>query len=139
MNTAINEIQKAFLDAGLKHDVQKVGDKTVLITGMTGKAGTYRFLLIKEGDSGCDVALRVLKIGRCASYQYDQVHEVLNELQLKYRFLRFTVDKDGDIHGEYDFPTCYEQIGKGAVEMCLRLTMILDQCVPKIKQFDPYI
>lgn len=135
MNSAINEIRKAFTDAGLKYDIQTLGDKTILLTGMTGNADTYKFLLIKDGDGGNDVALRILKISSCSRSQYDRVREVLNELQLKYRFLRFTIDNDGDINGEYDFPTTYEDIGKGAVEMCLRLTIILDECISRLKWF----
>lgn len=135
MNSAINEIHKAFNDAGLKHDVQEIGGKTILITGLSGKADTYRFLLIKDDDNGQDVALRILKISNCPRYRIDQALEVLNELQMKYRYLRFTIDGDGDIAGEYDFPSTYENIGKGAVEMCLRLTMILDDCISRIKQF----
>lgn len=135
MNSAINEIHKAFNDAGLKHDVQEIGGKTILITGLSGKADTYRFLLIKDDDNGQDVALRILKISNCPRYRTDQALEVLNELQMKYRYLRFTIDGDGDIAGEYDFPSTYENIGKGAVEMCLRLTMILDDCISRIKQF----
>lgn len=138
MNSAIQEIQKAFNVAGLKHDVQQLGDKSILITGMTGKADTYRFFLIKENDKGNDVALRIVKIVNCPSYRHDEAREVLNELQLKYRFLRFTIDKDGDVHGEYDFPTCYDDIGRGAVEMCLRLTLILDSCIAKLKQLSSY-
>lgn len=135
MNSAINEIHKAFNDAGLKHDVQEIGGKTILITGLSGKADTYRFLLIKDDDNGQDVALRILRISNCPRYRTDQALEVLNELQMKYRYLRFTIDGDGDIAGEYDFPSTYENIGKGAVEMCLRLTMILDDCISRIKQF----
>lgn len=135
MNSAINEIHKAFNDAGLKHDVQEIGGKTILITGLSGKADTYRFFLIKDDDNGQDVALRILKISNCPRYRIDQALEVLNELQMKYRYLRFTIDGDGDIAGEYDFPSTYENIGKGAVEMCLRLTMILDDCISRIKQF----
>lgn len=135
MNSAINEIHKAFNDAGLKHDVQEIGGKTILITGLSGKADNYRFFLIKDDDNGQDVALRILKISNCPRYRTDQALEVLNELQMKYRYLRFTIDGDGDIAGEYDFPSTYENIGKGAVEMCLRLTMILDDCISRIKQF----
>lgn len=135
MSSAINEIHKAFTAAGLKHDVQQIDNKSILLTGITGKADTYKFLLIKEGETGNDVALRILAISHCSRYQYDQVREVLNELQLRYRYLRFTIDKDGDIHGEYDFPIAYEDIGNGAVELCLRLTIILDDCISKLKQF----
>lgn len=135
MNSAINEIHKAFNDAGLKHDVQEIGGKTILITGLSGKADNYRFFLIKDDDNGQDVELRILKISNCPRYRTDQALEVLNELQMKYRYLRFTIDGDGDIAGEYDFPSTYENIGKGAVEMCLRLTMILDDCISRIKQF----
>lgn len=135
MNSAINEIHKAFNDAGLKHDVQEIGGKTILITGLSGKADNYRFFLIKDDDNGQDVELRILKISNCPRYRIDQALEVLNELQMKYRYLRFTIDDDGYIAGEYDFPTTYENIGKGAVEMCLRLTMILDDCISRIKQF----
>jgi hypothetical protein len=54
---------------------------------------------------------------------------------MKYRFIRFSIDKDGGINAEYDFPTTYEDIGKGAVEMCLRMTMTLDDCISRLKQF----
>lgn len=135
MNSAIDEIHRAFNDAGLKHDVQQIGNNSILITGMTGNSDTYKFFFIKDGDVGNDVALRIFKISHCSSYEYDQAREVLNALQVKYRFLRFTIDKDGDINGEYDFPTSYEDIGKGAVEMCLRLTMILDNCISELKRF----
>ena len=138
MNSAINEIHKAFNNAGLKHDVQQFGDKSVLITGMTGSGDTYKVFFVKEGNVGNDVALRILKIASCSKYQLNQAYEVLNELQLKYRFLRFTIDDDGDINGEYDFPTTYEDIGKGAVEICLRLTIILDQCISKLKSISSY-
>ncbi|MBR5617439.1 MAG: hypothetical protein IKW50_04580 [Oscillospiraceae bacterium] len=134
MNSAINEVHKAFDKAGLKHDVQQLGTKSVLITGMTGKADSYKFFLIKDDDSGSDIALRIIKIINCPSYLHDQAREVLNSLQIKYRFLRFTIDKDGDINGEYDFPTTYDDIGSGAVEMCLRLTLILDDCLPELKR-----
>ena len=136
MNSAINEIHRAFNDAGLKHDVQQLGNKSILITGMTGNTDTYRFFFIKDSDGGNDVALRIFKISSCSRDQYDKVREVLNELQLKYRFLRFTIDDDGDINGEYDFPTSYDDIGKGAVEMCLRLTMILDNSIAALKRFN---
>lgn len=135
MNSAINKIHIEFNNAGLKHDVQQLGSQSVLISGITGHSDTYKFIFVKDGDAGNDVALRIMGISRCSRHQYDLVYEVLNELQLKYRFLRFTIDNDGDINGEYDFPTTYEDIGKGAVEMCLRLTIMLDDCIAKLKQF----
>lgn len=135
MNEAINKIHKAFEKAGLKHDVQEIDDKAVLMTGMTGKGDNYRFFFIKDGDAGNDVALRIPQVGHCSEYQIEQAREELNKLQLQFRFLRFTIDKDGDINGEYDFPLTYEDIGNGAVEMALRLTMILDECSPRLKRF----
>lgn len=135
MHSAISEIHKAFTDAGLKHDVQQVEGQSILVTGMSGNADNYKFFYIKNNDGGNDVALRIFKISSCPKDQLDRVREALNELQLKYRFLRFTIDDDGDINGEYDFPTCYEDIGKGAVEMCLRLTMILDDSISTLKRF----
>ena len=136
MNSAINEIHKAFAEAGLKHDVQQVGSNSIVITGMTGKADTYRFFFVKDGDVGNDVALRIAKISHCPRYQLERAREVLNEIQNQYRFLRFIIDDDGDINCQYDFPTSYEEIGKGAVEMSLRLTMILDECISKLKRLD---
>ena len=136
MNSAINEIHKAFEKAGLKHDVQEIAGKAILFTGMTGNSSTYRFFFVKEGDIGNDVALRIHNISHCSKSQVDRAREVLNKLQLQYRFLRFTIDDDGDINGEYDFPTTYEDIGKGAVEMCLRLVLLLDQCASKLKALD---
>lgn len=134
MNPAIREIHRAFHEVGIKHEVQEIGDQSILVTGFTGNADNYKFIFVKDGIVGNDVALRILGISHCSDDNYDRAYEVLNELQLKYRFLRFTIDTDGDINGEYDFPTAYEEIGKGIVEMCLRLTLILDDCLTELKK-----
>lgn len=126
------ELMEAARDGKTVTELMSLGGKFLTSDDvMDGVSG-----MVHEGDdNGQDVELRILKISNCPRYRTDQALEVLNELQMKYRYLRFTIDDDGYIAGEYDFPSTYENIGKGAVEMCLRLTMILDDCISRIKQF----
>lgn len=132
MFQAIRDIQTAFRSAGLKCGVENTGGNWVLQSGMTGKKATYHFLFIKEDDQGNDVAVRVIGLATIPKHRFDNAYEVLNRLQKKFRFIRFTLRSDGIVVVEYDFPATFEPIGKGAVEILIRLTQILDDCYPEL-------
>ena len=63
-----------------------------------------------------------------------QSYPVLNKLQDQYRFLRFTLDRDGDINVEYDATCCDRDAGMLAMEMIIRITKILDEAYPELKR-----
>ena len=66
--------------------------------------------------------------------QYAKIYPVLNKLQDQYRFLRFTLDRDGDINVEYDATCCDRDAGMLAMEMIIRITKILDEAYPELKR-----
>lgn len=132
MYKAIAEIHRAFDKAGIKHKVDQLGDHWIIQTGMTGKGSTYQFLFIKTDDTGNDVAVRIFKLVNFPKHKTAAAHVLLNSLQQEYRYLRFVLDKDGDVNVEYDFPAAYSPLGEGALEMVLRITTILDECYPKL-------
>ena len=130
MYQAIASIQEAFQKANLKFSVDQVGNNWILRAGVNGSASVYHFLFIKSDETGSDIALRIFNQVKFPPHAIQRGYEVLNDLQLKYRHIRFVLDKDGNVNVEYDFPTAYQPIGDGAVEMLVRLTKVLDECYP---------
>ena len=135
MFKAIREIHQEFDRQGLKHKVEQKGDHWVLLSGMTGDGDTYIFLYIKTDDTGNDVAIRTLPLGKVPRRNYDKVYELMNSFQQEYRFAKFVLDKDGDVMAQYDFSVAQPNLGEAAVEMMRRLTNILDSCMPKLKPY----
>lgn len=132
MYAAIQQIKDAFDKADLKNGVDQVGNNWVLKAGINGKASTYMFLFIKTEESGNDVAVRIFNLVRYPNGPTDQAYETLNRLQAKYRHIRFVLQDDGNVNVEYDFPTCYKNIGQGAIEILVRLSSVLDDCYPEL-------
>lgn len=128
MYKSIEEIQIAFNEAGLKHSVEEIGTNWLLRAGVSGNAAQYDFLFIKDDDRGNDVAVRIGHVVKYPKERFAKAYETLNSLQVKYRFIRFTLDDEGNVNVEYDFPTAYTAIGPGAVEILVRLVKILDEC-----------
>ena len=46
--------------------------------------------------------------------------------------MRFTLDSDGDINMEYDFPVSITEIGEPAYEIAVRFTQVLDEAYPEL-------
>lgn len=136
MYKSIKEIAQAFDRKGLKYKVEQKGEHWVLLTGMNGDAGSYGFLYIKTDDTGNDVALRSMPLGRVSRSNYGRVQELLNSFQQEYRFVKFVLDGDGDVMAQYDFLVAQPNIGEAGVEMLMRMTNILDKCTPRLK---PYV
>ena len=135
MFKAIREIHQTFDKKGLKHKVEQKGDHWVLLSGMSGDGDTYIYLFIKTDDSGNDVAVRSLPLGKVSRSNTGRVLELLNSFQQEYRFAKFVLDKDNDVMVQYDFSVAQPNLGEAAAEIMLRLTRILDNCVPKLKPY----
>lgn len=135
MYQAIREIHQTFDRKGLKHKVEQKGEHWVIITGMTGDGETYLFLFIKTDDKGNDVALRSMPLGKAARGRQDKVYELLNSFQEEFRFVKFVLDKDGDVIAQYDFTVAQPNLGDAAAELLERMTRILDKCMPRLKPY----
>ena len=132
MYSAIAEIHDTFAKRDIKHKVDQVGETWLVRAGMSGKSSTYDFLFIKTDAEGNDVAVRVFKVARFKPHQRELALETINEVQKKFRFVRFVLDDDCDVNVEYDFPASYLAIGEGAFDMLIRMTSILDESYPQL-------
>ena len=58
----------------------------------------------------------------------------MNSLNAKYRFVKWVLDKDGDIHVEFDMPSGTPPVilGDLALEVFLRMVKIADDAYPTI-------
>lgn len=58
----------------------------------------------------------------------------MNALNAQYRFVKWVIDKDGDIHLEFDMPseTPAVILGDLAIEVFLRMVKIADDAYPTI-------
>lgn len=132
MYTAIEKIQAAFQKADLKHSIDQMGENWILRAGVNGNASTYQFLFISDKDNSNDVFVRIFQYAKFPPEAMARGYRILNELQVKYRYVRFVLNDNGNVNVEYDFPIAFENIGNGAVETLIRLTKILDECYPVV-------
>ena len=93
--------------------------------------GSYRIRFISTDDDN-DVAVRVYSLLSVEGDQKEKVFPVLNTLNRKFRFVKFTMDDDGDINIEYDFPVSTVAPEKCAKEIVIRLVSIIDKAYPDL-------
>ena len=80
-------------------------------------------------DNDNDVAVRIFcLISNIPREKRTRVRDVCNALNNKIRYLKFSLDTDGDIQVMYDFPVCTpdDGIGEMALEMLACTQMALD-------------
>ena len=92
---------------------------------------SYRIKFISTDDDN-DVAIRVFSIVSVTEDQVAKVLPVLNELNCKYRYAKFTCDDDRDINLEYDFPAASICPEKSAKEMLIRFNTFVEEAYPLI-------
>ncbi len=131
---ATNIIAKALKEAGLKCDVRENDEYSFVETGFSGENCTFKMCFFSADD---DNDVKVLT-NEFAKYPEDKLEEgyiIMNELSRKYRYLKFTLDKDdGAVNAQYDFPVALpeEVLGKVAIEFAIRFSKIIDDAYPQI-------
>ena len=128
----IADIRRTFEETNTKFRESNSGSRWEIVAGFSDKGKSYMIKFISTG--GDVLAIRVFELLSVEKSQYANVLPVLNKLQDQYRFLRFTLDADGDINVEYDVVCCSRDAGKLALEMAIRITKILDDAYPELKR-----
>ena len=93
--------------------------------------GSYRIRFISTDDDN-DVAVRVFSMATVDAGQQGKILPVLNKLNAKYRFVKFVMDKDGDINLEYDYLLRCPDPAASAKEVIIRIVKIVDEAYPEI-------
>ena len=91
--------------------------------------GSYRIKFISRDDDN-DVAVRVFGIISVEEDQKEKLLPALNELNNKYRFMKFVLDDDGDVNMEYDYPLRDPDPAASAQEMVIRIVKMVDDAYP---------
>lgn len=130
----LQDIKDAFDRTDTKYRESSNGKVWEVVAGFTGKEKNYSIKYMCTSPQDDSLAIRIFGIVSVERHQYGRVYPVLQQLQDKYRFLRFTLDKDGDVNVEYDMTCCSTGAGLAALEMAIRITQILDECYPQLKR-----
>ena len=93
--------------------------------------GNYRIKFISTDDDN-DVAVRVFGLLRVDDTQKAKILETLNALNVKYRYVKFCCDNDGDVNIEYDYPVRSENPENSAEEIVIRFVKIIDDAYPQL-------
>ena len=64
--------------------------------------------------------------------QKAKILEALNALNVKYRYVKFCCDNDGDVNIEYDYPVRSENPENSAEEIVIRFVKIIDDAYPQL-------
>lgn len=125
---ATNLIAETFEKRGFKFEVNNHHGMEELQTFLPIGRGSYAIMHFISHDNDNDVAVRI--IGLVSDVPMNKrlrVMEVCNALNINFRYLKFTLDGDGDVNVEYDFlvRSPNEGIGEMAFEIFSRTIQIL--------------
>lgn len=93
--------------------------------------GSYRIRFISKDDDN-DVAVRIFELISVDESRWAKVLPVLNQLNARFRYAKFVLDKDGDINLEYDYLMHCPDPAASALELVIRIVKIVDEAYPEI-------
>lgn len=118
----------------MKYSIEDFDDRSILFAGFGVDNGPNVRVQFISQDNDNDVAIRVYGIvNNVAESKVGKMIEVVNECNCKYRYVKFTLDKDRDINIEYDLPLKGgdSTVGAEACEIFWRIVKIADEAYPK--------
>lgn len=130
MFNPIRLITEAFDANGLKYQVFETEEHQDIHAPFGINNGPFvdvRFISLNRSN---DVSVRIVNLAnRVPAEKRIRLLEVLNQLNSKYRFLKFAMDAENSIQVEYDFPakTGDDSLGEMAVEVFIRTMQILNE------------
>ena len=130
MNNTIRILAEAFDAHSLKYQIVETEKYQEIHVPFGIKNGPFVNLRYISTNNGNDTLVRVMNlINKVPEEKRSSILEVCNTLNGKYRFLKFTMDSDNDVHVEYDFPasTGDEALGNMAFEIFIRTMQILNE------------
>jgi hypothetical protein len=93
--------------------------------------GSYRIRFISRDDDN-DVAVRIFSLVTIDKEKQDKVLPVINNLNNKYRYVKFILDNDGDVNVEYDYLVKCPDPAVSAKELIIRIVKIVDEAYPEL-------
>ena len=91
--------------------------------------GGYKIRFISHDDDN-DVSVRIFGLITVEEDQMAKLLPAINELNRKYRFVKFVLDDDGDVNLEYDYLTLCPDPAASAMELVIRIVRMIDDAYP---------
>lgn len=127
---ATDEIYAAMKEHDLNSGIEAREESSVLHVGINTEKTSFEALYISRSEKN-DVALRIYNLIKFPPDKLDAMLECVNAANLRFRFLKFTVDEQNDsVDAAYDFTIEGEGIGECAYELLMRSAGIIDDCYP---------
>ena len=127
---ATDEIYEAMKEHELNRGIEAREDSSVLHVGINSEQTSFEALYISRSEKN-DVAMRIYNIIKFPPDKLDAMLECVNAANLRFRFLKFTVDEQNDsVDAAYDFTIAGEGLGESAYELLMRAAGIIDDCYP---------
>ena len=132
MFNATPVVESALKNAGLKCQAIDLGELSFVQAGFTGENCTVSLRFI-SADNDNDVKVMTEDIAKVNSAKQDRMYVVLNNLNVKYKYVKFTMDDNGGVCAQYDVPISVgDCLGAVALEIALRFAKIVDDAYPEI-------
>lgn len=119
--------------ADLKYQMQTAGSLEYIETGFSGDNTTVKIRAIALGNND-EFKILSAELAKFPQPKLDAGYKLENELNDKYKYVKFTIDKDGDLAVQWDLPDNVpnEAVGRTGVEILLRMFKIIDDAYPEI-------
>lgn len=91
--------------------------------------GSYRIKFISI-DEDNDVAVRVYSLLHVKEDKITSICKAINEINCRFRYVKFCCTEDGNVNVEYDFPVSCSNPAESAREIITRLVRIIDEAYP---------
>lgn len=132
IHQATKEIAAAFDEKDIRYSIEEYGENSCVKARWSGdKIPSQEIYFISDDDRN-DVKVRVFAICSVPENKIAAMLRTINEIHTEYRFMKLTLDNDGDVNAEYDFPMYNTAVGESAAEIFVRFVDILDEVYPKL-------
>ncbi|MGI6633917.1 MAG: YbjN domain-containing protein [Christensenellales bacterium] len=123
-------LQLGLKKIGLKVFTEEYSNSSEAWVGFNVDNGPSYKIHFISNDNDNDVSVRVYGLLRVDENNRIKLLTTLNELNAKYRYVKFVCDEDGDINIEYDFPVMGSSPAESAKEIVARFAKIIDDSYP---------
>lgn len=125
---ATKAIEAKLKEKDMKCTIKETDETSAVRAGVGADNFSYELLFISSDDDS-DVAVRAFDLLRIPENKRESILPAINQLNRRFRFYKFSMDDDGDIRAEYDFPlrTPMDQVGEFAYELLVRSMDIFDK------------
>lgn len=134
MYQATNKIARTFDREGIKYSTGTLDSGSSYVSAsFTGDNVKSVDVVFLSSDNDNDVSVRAYSVVKFSESKSAAMILLANQLNNKYRFVKFTVDTDDrDMNVEYDFPEKTDDVGRTAVELFWRFAKIIDAAYPQM-------